>query len=49
MSVTAPSDRRFRRSQIPAARRRHARAHPVWRAVRVVALAGLFFLWRAVA
>ena len=42
MSVTAPSDRRFRRSQIPAARRRHARAHPVWRAVRVVALAGLF-------
>ena len=31
MAVTVPSDRRFRRSQIPAARRRHLRARPWWR------------------
>ena len=42
MSVTAPSDRRFRRSQIPAARRRHLRARPWWRVVKVVVLVGLF-------
>jgi cell division septal protein FtsQ len=38
MSVTAPADRRFRRSQTPAARRRHVRGRPAWRLVRVVAL-----------
>jgi cell division protein FtsQ len=42
MSVTAPSDRRFRRSQVPAARRRHPRARPLWRALKVVVLLGLF-------
>jgi len=42
MSVTAPSDRRFRRSQIPATRRRHLRARPRWRVVKVAALVGLF-------
>jgi cell division septal protein FtsQ len=41
MSVTAPSDRRFRRSQIHATRRRHLRARPWWRALKVLALAGL--------
>ena len=43
MSVTAPADRRFLRSQLPA-RRRHARTRPLWRALRVgaavAALAG---------
>jgi len=42
MPVTAPSDRRLRRSQIPAARRRRLRARPVWRVVRFVVIAGLF-------
>ncbi|MFO7691754.1 MAG: FtsQ-type POTRA domain-containing protein [Vicinamibacterales bacterium] len=41
MSVTAPADRRFRRSRIPAARRRHLRARPVWRVAKALALAGL--------
>lgn len=35
MSVTAPADRRLRRSQVPAARRRHAGARPLWRAARI--------------
>ena len=39
MSVTAPADRRFRRSQVPA-RRRRARARPLWRALRIAAVAG---------
>jgi cell division septal protein FtsQ len=38
MSVMAPADRRFRRSQIHATRRRHLRARPIWRAMRVLAL-----------
>jgi cell division protein FtsQ len=38
MSVTAPADRRFRRSQTPAARRRHVRGRPAWRIVRVTAI-----------
>lgn len=41
MSVTAPADRRFRRSQIHATRRRHLRARPVWRIVKAGALASL--------
>jgi cell division protein FtsQ len=41
MSVTAPSDPRFRRSQIPAARRRHLRAPPWWRVVKIAGLVGL--------
>ncbi len=41
MSVTAPADRRFRRSQIHATRRRHLRARPLWRVVKVGALVGL--------
>jgi cell division protein FtsQ len=41
MSVTAPSDRRFRRSQVPAARRRHLRARPWWRVVKIALLVGL--------
>lgn len=41
MSVTAPADRRFRRSQIPATRRRHLRARPLWRVARIGAAAGL--------
>jgi len=40
MSVTAPADRRFRRSQIHATRRRHVRARPVWRALKAVVLLG---------
>jgi cell division protein FtsQ len=39
MSVTAPADRRFRRSQVPA-RRRRARARPVWRVLKIAAVAG---------
>ena len=40
MSVTAPADRRFRRSQMPATRRRlHAR--PWWRVAKIAALVGL--------
>ena len=40
MSVTAPADRRFRRSQMPATRRRlHAR--PWWRLAKIAALVGL--------
>ena len=41
MSVTAPADRRFRRSQIHATRRRRLRARPVWRALRVIGVLGL--------
>jgi cell division protein FtsQ len=40
MPVTAPADRRFRRSQIHATRRRHLRARPVWRVLRAAALMG---------
>jgi cell division protein FtsQ len=40
MPVTAPADRRFRRSQVPAARRRHARARPLWRVVKAALLVG---------
>jgi cell division septal protein FtsQ len=52
MSVTAPSDRRFRRSQIHATRRRHLRARPLWRVRKVVAVVALFagaVSWAAVA
>jgi cell division septal protein FtsQ len=52
MSVTAPSDRRFRRSQIHATRRRHLRARPLWRVLKVVAVVALFagaVSWAAVA
>jgi len=42
MSVTAPSDRRLRRSQIHATGRRRLRARPVWRVVKLVVLAALF-------
>jgi cell division protein FtsQ len=38
MSVTAPADRHFRRSQIHATRRRRLRTRPVWRALRAVGL-----------
>jgi len=42
MSVTVPSDRRFRRSQVHATKRRHLRARPVLRILRaVVVLAAL--------
>ena len=41
MPVTAPADRRFRRSQIHVTRRRHLRARPLWRVVKVGALVGL--------
>jgi cell division protein FtsQ len=41
MSVTAPADRRFRRSQIHATRRRRLRARPVWRVVEAGLLLGL--------
>ena len=42
MSVTVPSDRRFRRSQIHATKRRHLRARPILRVLRaVVVLAAL--------
>jgi cell division protein FtsQ len=41
MSVTAPADRRFRRSQIHATRRRQLRARPLWRAVKMLGLVGL--------
>jgi cell division septal protein FtsQ len=37
MSVTAPADRRFLRSQLPAGRRRHLRARPWWRVLRTLA------------
>jgi len=50
MAVTAPADRRFRRSQIHATRRRRLRARPVWRVVRtaaVVALAAAGVAWAA--
>lgn len=36
MSVTVPSDRRFRRSQIHATRRRHLRVRPILRVLRAV-------------
>jgi cell division protein FtsQ len=38
MAVTVPSDRRFRRSQIHATRRRRLRARPIWRVVRALAV-----------
>jgi cell division septal protein FtsQ len=38
MSVTVPSDRRFRRSRIHATRRRHLRTRPLWRALRLVTM-----------
>ena len=41
MSVTAPSDRRFRRSQIHATRRRRLRTRPLWRVVKATALVGV--------
>jgi cell division protein FtsQ len=50
MSITAPADRRFRRSRIHATRRRHLRARPVWRVAKALALAGLVTgagLWAA--
>ena len=50
MSVTAPADRRFRRSPVPATRRRHPRARPLWRVAKAAALAGLLagaVLWAA--
>ena len=50
MSITAPSDRRLRRSQIPATGRRRLRARPMWRVVRVAAIVGLLggaSLWAA--
>ena len=37
MSVTAPADRRFLRSQLPAGRRRHLRTRPWWRVLRTLA------------
>ena len=52
MSVTAPADRRFRRSPMLATRRRHPRARPLWRVVKVAALAGSLAgagLWAAAA
>ena len=52
MSVTAPSDRRFRRSQIHATRRRHLRTRPLWRVVRLMATVGVLAgagSWAAVA
>ena len=36
MAVTVPSDRRFRRSQIHATRRRRLRARPIWRVARAL-------------
>jgi cell division protein FtsQ len=36
MSVTVPSDRRFRRSQVHATRRHHLRARPIVRVLRAV-------------
>lgn len=41
MAVTAPADRRFRRSQIHATRRRRLRARPVFRVLRTAGVAGL--------
>jgi cell division protein FtsQ len=41
MSVTAPADRRFLRSQLPAGRRRHLRTRPWWRVLRTVAVAAV--------
>jgi len=38
MPVTAPADRRFRRSQAPG-RRRRVRTRPVWRILRITAIA----------
>jgi cell division septal protein FtsQ len=38
MAVTAPADRRFRRSQIHATRRRRLRTRPFWRGLRAVIL-----------
>lgn len=41
MPVTAPADRRFRRSQIHATRRRRLRSRPIWRGLRAVVLLAL--------
>lgn len=41
MAVTAPADRRFRRSQIHATRRRRLRARPIYRALRAAGVLGL--------
>jgi cell division protein FtsQ len=41
MAVTAPTDRRFLRSQVPAGRRRHLRTRPWWRAVRIAVTIGV--------
>jgi len=41
MAVTAPTDRRFRRSQIHATRRRRLRTRPFWRGMRTVILLAL--------
>jgi cell division protein FtsQ len=38
MAVTAPADRRFRRSQIHATRRRRLRTRPFWRGLRAAIL-----------
>jgi cell division protein FtsQ len=38
MPVTAPADRRFRRSQVPG-RRRRARTRPLWRVLRITVIA----------
>jgi cell division protein FtsQ len=44
MAVTAPADRRFRRSQIHATRRRRLRTRPFWRGLRAaIVLAVLAF------
>ena len=50
MGVTAPADRRFRRSQIHATRRRRLRTRPMWRGLRAaIVLAALAFggFWAA--
>lgn len=41
MSVTVPSDRRLRRSQIHATKRRHLRAHPAVRVARALIVLGV--------
>jgi cell division protein FtsQ len=44
MSVTAPADRRFRRSQIHATRRRRLRVRPAWRALRTIGLLAILVM-----
>jgi cell division protein FtsQ len=41
MPVTVPSDRRFRRSQVHATKRRHLRARPILRAARSLLVLGV--------